>query len=82
MLYLLEYILYRGRIISYNDFEEYKRQGEPTQKEKAGNWAISIALQKVDDLTSSKYLIETVIENIEGKIDNYHSGKRIKCHSK
>ena len=62
-------------MMSFNDFEEYKRQGEPTQKEKAENWAISIGLQKVDDLTPSKYLIETAKEKIEGKIDNSHSGK-------
>lgn len=68
--------------MSFNDFEEYKREGEPSQKEKAENWAISIGLQKVDDLTPSKYLIETAKENIEGKIDNNEVRERINSYYK
>ena len=47
------------------DFEEYKKQGEPEQSKKAENWGIAIGLQKVDNLTPSKYLIKVAKENIE-----------------
>lgn len=50
-------------------FEEYKREGEPNQQQKAENWAIAIGLQQVDNLTPSDYLIETAKEHIEGHID-------------
>lgn len=50
------------------DFEEYKKQGEPEQSQRAENWGIAIGLQKVDNLTPSKYLIKVAKENIEGKI--------------
>ena len=52
------------------DFEEYKKQGEPEQSKKAENWGIAIGLQKVDNLTPSKYLIKVAKENIEGKTVN------------
>ena len=50
------------------DFDEYIRQGEPSQKEKAQIWQTAIGLQDVDRLKVSDYLIETAKENIEGKI--------------
>ena len=50
------------------DFDEYIRQGEPSQKEKARIWQIAIGLQDVDGLKVSDYLIETARENIEGRI--------------
>jgi fido (protein-threonine AMPylation protein) len=49
-------------------FEEYIRQGEPSQVEKTQIWQTAIGLQLVDGLTPSAYLIETAKENIEGKI--------------
>jgi len=51
-----------------DDFEEYIRQGEPSQKEKSRIWQTAIGLQQVDGLTPSDYLIKTAKENIEGKI--------------
>ena len=51
-----------------DDFEEYIRQGEPSQKEKSQIWQTAIGLQQVDGLTPSAYLIEAAKENIEGKI--------------
>jgi len=63
------------------DFDEYIRQGEPSQKEKSQIWQTAIGLQQVDGLTPSAYLIESAKENIEGKItidevkyriDNYY----------
>ena len=40
----------------YN-FDEYIRQGEPTQKEKAQIWQTAIGLQDVDGLKVSDFLI-------------------------
>lgn len=51
-----------------DDFDEYIRQGEPSEKEKSQIWQTAIGLQQVDGLTPSVYLIETAKENIEGKI--------------
>ncbi len=51
------------------DFEEYIRQGEPSQQEKAYNWQTAIGLQAVDGLQPSAYLIDTARKHIEGEID-------------
>ena len=51
-----------------NDFDEYKRLGEPDKREKSGNWQVAIGLQQVDGLKPSAYLIETAKQNIEGEI--------------
>lgn len=51
-----------------NEFDEYKRLGEPEKKEKSEIWQTAIGLQKVDGLTPSEYLIETARSNIEGDI--------------
>lgn len=51
-----------------NDFEEYKRLGEPEKYEKAENWQIAIGLQAVDGLKPSEYLIELAKKNIEGEL--------------
>ena len=58
-------------------FEEYKKQTEPEKYQKAENWGIAIGLQKVDNLTPSKYLIEVVEDNIEGKISIDEAGEQI-----
>ena len=52
----------------YLDFDEYIRQGEPNQKEKASIWQTAIGLQAVDGLTTSDYLKETARRHIEGEI--------------
>ena len=49
-------------------FDEYLRQGELSQAEKAKVWKTAIGLQQVDGLKPSKYLIETAKKNIEGDI--------------
>lgn len=58
-------------------FEEYKKQGEPEKYKKAENWRIAIGLQKVDNLTPSKYLIEIAKDNIEGKISIDEAGELV-----
>ena len=52
----------------YLNFDEYIRQGEPAQKEKAGYWQTAIGLQAVDGLKTSDYLQNTARRHIEGEI--------------
>jgi fido (protein-threonine AMPylation protein) len=52
----------------YMDFDEYIRQGEPSQREKAGYWQAAIGLQAVDGLKVSSYLQNTACRHIEGDI--------------
>lgn len=40
----------------YLNFDEYIRQGEHSQKKKAGYWQTAIGLQAVDGLTVSDYM--------------------------
>ena len=49
-------------------FKEYLRESEPDKAHKGYAWSIAIGLQAVDGLKPSKYLIDTAIQNIEGKI--------------
>ena len=49
-------------------FKEYLRESEPDKAHKGYAWSIAIGLQAVDGLKPSKYLIDTAIKNIEGKI--------------
>ena len=53
----------------YTDFDEYIRQGEPSQREKASIWQTAIGLQAVDGLLTSDYLKATACKHIEGEID-------------
>ena len=52
----------------YLDFDQYIRQGEPSQKERAEAWRVAIGLQAVDGLKTSEYLHQTAKRNIEGDI--------------
>ena len=49
-------------------FKEYLRESEPDKAHKGYAWSTAIGLQAVDRLKPSKYLIDTAIKNIEGKI--------------
>lgn len=62
------------------NFDEYLRQGEPNQVEKAKVWKTAIGLQKVDGLKPSEYLIETAKQNIEGDITIDEVKKRIETY--
>ena len=53
----------------YTDFNEYIRQGKPTQRERASLWQTAIELQAVDGLQTSDYLKATACKHIEGEID-------------
>ena len=64
----------------YIDFDEYIRQGEPDQKEKASIWQTAIGLQAVDGLKTSDYLKETARKHIEGDIDIDQARELIKTY--
>ncbi len=49
-------------------FKEYLRESEPDKAYKGYAWSTAIGLQAVDELKPSEYLIDTAIQNIEGKI--------------
>ena len=49
-------------------FKEYIKESEPDKASKGYVWSTAIGLQAVDGLKPSKYLIDTAIENIEGRI--------------
>lgn len=49
-------------------FKEYLKEAEPDKAGKSYVWSTAIGLQAVDGLKPSKYLIDTAIQNIEGKI--------------
>ena len=64
----------------YLDFEEYLRQGEPQQRERAEAWRVAIGLQAVDGLKTSEYLQETARRNIEGEISIDEARELIKTY--
>ena len=49
-------------------FKEYLKESEPDKAYKGYAWSTAIGLQAVDGLRPSKYLIDTAIQNIEGRI--------------
>ena len=54
--------------MAQDPFKEYLQEGEPSKREKGYAWNTAIGLQAVDGLTTSQYLIDTAIKNIEGEI--------------
>ena len=77
----------KDNINEFASFDEYLRQGEPSQKESAENWKTAIGLQAVDGLQPSAYLIDVAKRNIEGEItldetrkliDSYYQSKTIR----
>ena len=58
-------------------FKEYLRESEPDKAYKGYAWSTAIGLQAMDGLKPSKYLIETAIQNIEGKITMKEAQKLI-----
>ena len=49
-------------------FKEYLRQTEPEKQYRGYAWHTAVGLQAVDGLKPSEYLLETAVQNIEGKI--------------
>ena len=64
----------------FSSFDEYLRQGEPSQKESAENWKTAIGLQAVDGLQPSAYLIDVAKRNIEGEISLDETRKLIESY--
>ena len=67
-------------INEFASFDEYLRQGEPSQKERAENWKTAIGLQAVDGLQPSAYLIDVAKRNIEGEISLDETRKLIDAY--
>ena len=77
----------KDNINEFASFDEYLRQGEPSQKESAENWKTAIGLQAVDGLQPSAYLIDVAKRNIKGEIsldetrkliDSYYQSKTVR----
>ena len=69
-----------------DSFKEYLKESEPDKAYKSYAWSTAIGLQAIDGLKPSKYLIDTAIQNIEGKItikeakhliDSYYEEKTV-----
>ncbi len=58
-------------------FKEYLKEAEPDKVSKGYAWSTAIGLQAVDGLKPSQYLIDTAIQNIEGKITIKEAQNRI-----
>ena len=61
-------------------FKEYLKESEPGKAYKSYAWSTAIGLQAVDGLKPSKYLIDTAIQNIEGKITIKEAQNLIKSY--
>lgn len=63
-------------------FKEYIKQSEPDKREKGYVWHTAIGLQAVDGLKTSKYLIDTAIQSIEGNITIDEAGELLNNYYK
>ena len=63
-------------------FKEYIKQSEPGKREKGYVWHTAIGLQAVDGLKTSKYLIDTAIQSIEGNITIDEAGELLNNYYK
>lgn len=61
-------------------FKAYIKEGEPDKAKKGYAWNTAIGLQAVDGLEPSQYLIDTAIQNIEGKITMQEAQTRISSY--
>lgn len=61
-------------------FKAYIKENEPDKAKKAFAWNTAIGLQAVDGLEPSQYLIDTAIQNIEGKITMQEAKARVSSY--
>lgn len=66
--------------MQYNELEKYLRQEEPDRLNRGAAWATAIGLQEVDGLTTSQYLRDTALRNIEGEITIEEAQQLIKTY--
>lgn len=73
--------------MDYDTFTNYIKNIDTSKRDIANAWNVAIGLQAVDGLTVSEHLLNTAIDNIEGKIsmkeavkiiENYHSKNKSK----
>ena len=69
--------------MSYDDpnlseFSGYFVAKEPGRRKRAEAWVTAIGLQKVDGLSTSRFLVETAKDHIEGKITQSQARRRIR----
>ena len=67
-------------MIDFLEFDQYIRQGEPMEQERAAIWRTAIGLQAVDGLQTSDYLKQTAKKHIEGEIDIDEARQLIKTY--
>ena len=60
------------------EFAGYFEAKEPGMRERADAWATAIGLQKVDGLSTSRFLVETAKAHIEGRITQAQARRRIR----
>lgn len=58
----------------------YFEAKEPGKRERADAWATAIGLQKVDGLSTSRFLVETAKAHIEGRITQTQARRRINSY--
>ena len=61
-----------------SEFSGYFEAKEPGRRERADAWATAIGLQKVDGLSTSRFLVETAKAHIEGRITQAQARRRIR----
>ena len=66
--------------VKRDPFAEYRREADPSKREKSYAWNTAIGLQKVDGLETSDYLIKTAVKNIEGEITITEAQELIKTY--
>lgn len=64
----------------YDELEQYLRQTEPDKLSRGVAWATAIGLQEVDGLSTSQYLRDTAMRNIEGEISIDQAQSLIKSY--
>lgn len=68
--------------LTQDPFDEYKRESDPSKRERVYAWQTAIGLQAVDGLKTSDYLKEVAVKNIEGEISITQAQKLIESYYK
>lgn len=79
---MIKVVLAGGILMKTDPFKEYIKQSDPDKREKGYAWHTAIGLQAVDGLKTSKYLIDTAIQSIEGNITIDEAGELLNNYYK